>query len=194
MAKSRPITLRTLYWMLAFCTAALGILAALDILFVGRGIDAFRPTLTLPATVVAIGEETIATQLTKGGNRAARMEYRVRPRISYQFELNGQRYMSSRYFLHESPALADLPEQRQAPGSVASRMAPDAVVGKQLQVHVIPAAPELSYVDPGWNGLLDTLRFWAKSWLVFVLFAVVSWLLLLGWEKMANKLNGANHG
>ncbi|MTW12750.1 hypothetical protein GM658_19260 [Pseudoduganella eburnea] len=190
MRKHRPITLRSLFEMLAFFTAALAVFASLDVLFIGHGIDAFRPTVIMPATVVAVGEERIERQLSRRGNQKARMEYRVRPTITYQFELNGEPRLSSRYFLHESPVLADLPERRMWPGSVTLRMAPNAVVGKQLQVHAVPDAPELSYVDWGWEGLADTLAFWGRAWLVFALFSLVSWLMLLGFGKFAIAIQG----
>jgi hypothetical protein len=68
MRKKRAITLRTLFEMLAFFTAGLALLGTVDVLIFGRAIDAFRPTLTLPATVVAVGAETVETRLTKHGN------------------------------------------------------------------------------------------------------------------------------
>jgi hypothetical protein len=187
MRQRRPITLRTLFEMLTFFTAGVVLLGAADILFFGRAIDVLRPTVTLPARVVAVSEETIETRLSKHGNQGARMEYRVRPKLSYEFELDGQRYFSSHYFLYESQVLADLPDERLKPGSVTLRMAPNAVIGKQIEVHVAVDAPELSYVDLGREGLHHNLRYWMNAWLAFAGFALLAWLLLLGWQKIVSK-------
>ncbi len=194
MRPKRRITVRTFFEMLAFFTAGLVLLGAADILFFGRGIDAFRATVMVPARVVLVDEETLETRLSKHGNQGSKMEYRVRPKISYQFELNGQRHISSRYFLYESQVLADLPGDRAKPGSVTARMAPDAVVGKQLMVHVDPEAPEFSYVALGREGLEHNLRYWLNAWLAFAAFTLLAWLMLLGWQKLISRQNGVNHG
>jgi hypothetical protein len=194
MRQKRRITTRTLFEMLAFFTAGVVLLGAGDVLFFQRAIDAFRPTVTLPARVVMVGEETVETRHSKHGDQGATFEHRVRPQVTYRFELDGRPYMSSRYFLHESPVLADLPQDRHKRGSVSLRMAPDAVVGRQLQVHVVKDAPELSYVDKGWDGLLHNIAYWLEVWLAFAAFSLVGWLMLLGWQKLISKQNGSNHG
>jgi hypothetical protein len=122
------------------------------------------------------------------------MEYRMRPKLTYQFELDGQPHFSSRYFLYESQVLADLPDEQNKPGSVTLRMAPDAVVGKRLQVHVVRDVPELSYIAAGREGLVHNLHYWLAAWLTFALFSLLSWLFLLSWQKLISKRNDADHG
>lgn len=192
MSKKTPITLRDLFQMWAFFGAT-SVLGLADILLVQHGIDAFRSTVTVRATVVAVGVETVEIQRGKTRRDSApTIEYRTRPEVSYRYELEGQPHFSSRYFLHESSVLADLPGDAQKPDSVTARMTSAALVGKELQVHVTTNDPYIAYVEVGWKGLAHNVLYWLRTWMFFAVFALFGWLLLMGLQKLNTKYSREN--
>jgi hypothetical protein len=152
-----------------------------DALFLSHGIDAFHHFVSVPATVVAVGVERMEVRTRKTGSEYAGAMERLRPQITYRFEFDGHSHLSSRYFLMESTALTDAPEDQGQPGSVSQRMARHAVPGRVMQVYVARAEPSVSYVDFGWAGLAHVVRFWGG---IYLFFAAV--ILLFCWLIQAS--------
>lgn len=162
--------------ILGLLSIVIFLLMLADVLFVGRGVDAFQLFSRRNAIVVAEGTQQLRLRVMKGGRFPAVYGAFVKPEVTYRYTCKQVSCTSSRFFLIDYDRYSDPLSDVQSPNSITRKVLDRIHPGQSLEIRV---GSTVSYVEVGWDALWWKVQKWFVAYLGWSVALMIGYFLVV---------------
>jgi hypothetical protein len=143
-----------------------------DFFVYGKGMDMFNRFQSTTGKVISVYVDSLPISRRPRGTYGV-SEYRRKPYVLYEFEMNGKKERRARLFLFDHPMMSDPEVVNEFLQEIVNRYQP----GQAVTVHFSPSDSDVVFLEVGWPYLAKAARAALVLWLPGVLLFGLAWPL-----------------